>query len=245
MEIHQHTKNPAGHKENKWSHRFWEFFMLFLAITLGFFVDNQREHYLEGKREKRYMHMMIDDLRADIKENNRNDSARLIRQNKLDTLINLLGNKITPDKTNDLYRLVIETDSYESFLRNSRTIQELKNAGGMRMIANKDVSAFIIEYDNFITAEVDWNNKTEASRIDYYKQIRFQLLNTQSLFNLTTGKQEQPLILLAASPVTVNTISGALFQVKRISETCRESGKIAKEKAEHLITLIKKEYHLK
>jgi hypothetical protein len=199
---------------------------------------------MEGKREKKYMHMMIDDLRADIKENNRNDSARQIRQNKLDTLINLLGNKITNDKISNLYRLVIETDSYESFLRNSRTIQELKNAGGMRLIENKIVSASIIEYDNFITAEVDWNNKTEASRIDYYKQVRFQLFDTQSLFNLTTRKREQPLILLPASPVTVNTINGALFQVKRISETCRESGKIAKEKAEVLISLIEKEYHL-
>ena len=28
--------------------------MLFLAVTLGFFVENQREHYVEHLREKQY-----------------------------------------------------------------------------------------------------------------------------------------------------------------------------------------------
>lgn len=240
MEVHAHTRT----ERKKWTHHLWEFFMLFLAVTLGFFVDNQREHYLENRREKRYMQMMTDDLRADIKENNRIDAARQTRQNKLDTLITLLGEKITADKLPELYRLTIETDTYESFFRNSRTIQELKFAGGMRMIMNKTVSAAIIEYDNFIIAEVDWNNKTEAARIDYYKQIRFQLLSTQSLNNIITGKQQQDLTFFPASPVVINTINGALFQVKRISETCRDSGKTAKEKAEALIALIEKEYHL-
>ena len=48
MEVHQHTHTPR----KKWTHYFWEFFMLFLAVTLGFFVENQREHYIEGQREK-------------------------------------------------------------------------------------------------------------------------------------------------------------------------------------------------
>ena len=29
------------------THYFWEFFMLFPAVTLGFFVENLREHYEE------------------------------------------------------------------------------------------------------------------------------------------------------------------------------------------------------
>jgi hypothetical protein len=28
--------------------------MLFMAVTLGFFVENQREHYVEYIREKQY-----------------------------------------------------------------------------------------------------------------------------------------------------------------------------------------------
>ena len=48
MEVHQHTHTPR----NKWTHYFWEFLMLFLAVTAGFFMENQRENYIEHKRAK-------------------------------------------------------------------------------------------------------------------------------------------------------------------------------------------------
>ena len=50
MEVHAHTHTPR----KKWTHYFWEFFMLFLAVTAGFLVENQREHYVEHLREKQF-----------------------------------------------------------------------------------------------------------------------------------------------------------------------------------------------
>ena len=34
------------------------------------------------------------------------------------------------------------------------------------MIRNDSVSAAIVDYDNYIITKVDWNNRTEANRID-------------------------------------------------------------------------------
>src|ERR1700682_4423180 len=62
MEVHHHTHT----ERKKWTHYFWEFFMLFLAVTLGFFVENQREHYIETKRETQYIRSFTDDLKKDI-----------------------------------------------------------------------------------------------------------------------------------------------------------------------------------
>ena len=62
MEVHAHTHT----ERKKWYHYFWEFFMLFLAVTLGFFVENQREHLVERRREKQYISSFIADLRKDI-----------------------------------------------------------------------------------------------------------------------------------------------------------------------------------
>src|SRR4029079_7132397 len=61
MEVHAHTHT----ERKKWTDYFWDFFMLFLAVTLGFFVENQREHYVEHQREKLYMKSMIGDLEKD------------------------------------------------------------------------------------------------------------------------------------------------------------------------------------
>jgi hypothetical protein len=240
MEVHHHTNTPR----QKWKHYAWEFFMLFFAVTLGFFVENQREHYVEHKREKKYMKMLIDDLSADKKEIERVEISRKKREVLLDSLFQLLTEKQNTGNIPDIYRLTLITDGYESFLRNDRTIQEMKSSGGMRTVQNKTVSGAIMEYDNFIVSEVDWNNKTEAARIDYYKQIRFHLLNAKNLNDVAYGRSGNKLILMPADAAVVNSIAGALFQLKRISETCRESGSIAEEKINSLITLIKKEYHL-
>src|SRR5688500_20355105 len=64
MEVHHHSHTAR----KKWTHYFWEFFMLFLAVTLGFFVENQREHYIEGQREKKYIQSFYEDLTADERD---------------------------------------------------------------------------------------------------------------------------------------------------------------------------------
>ena len=64
MEVHAHTHTPR----KKWTHYFWEFLMLFLAVTLGFFVENQREHFIEHQRAKHFAASLYDDLHADTAE---------------------------------------------------------------------------------------------------------------------------------------------------------------------------------
>ena len=52
METHAHHLHKApGHG---WQHYLFEFLMLFLAVTLGFFVENQREDFVERNRSKEY-----------------------------------------------------------------------------------------------------------------------------------------------------------------------------------------------
>src|SRR6187455_203479 len=64
MEVHHHTHH--AHDKRNWKSYFWEFLMLFLAVTLGFFVENQREHYIENERAKEFSKSLIQDLQNDI-----------------------------------------------------------------------------------------------------------------------------------------------------------------------------------
>ena len=58
MEVHAHTHTAR----KKWTHYFWEFLMLFLAVFCGFLAENQREHMVEHQREKQYMESLLSDL---------------------------------------------------------------------------------------------------------------------------------------------------------------------------------------
>jgi len=57
MEVHTHSHTPG----KKWTHYFWEFFMMFLAVFCGFLAENQREHIVEGNRAKEYAALLIQD----------------------------------------------------------------------------------------------------------------------------------------------------------------------------------------
>ena len=64
MEVH-HPHHPT-HKK-KWSEYLLEFFMLFLAVTLGFFAENLREHMTEKNKTKELLEVVAKDFEKDMK----------------------------------------------------------------------------------------------------------------------------------------------------------------------------------
>ena len=134
-------------------HYLFEFLMLFLAVTAGFFADNLREANVEHHRELKYMHTLAEDLKGDINEIDRIRPLRIAREDSIESLISLLIKKDRDKYANDIYRLVKSTEGYESFIRNDRTIQQLKSAAGMRLI-KEEVASEIMKYDNYIMLPV-------------------------------------------------------------------------------------------
>ena len=82
MEVHHHAHTPR----KKWTHYFWEFLMLFLAVFCGFLAENQREHMVEHAREKQYMQSMLVDLAADTARFDRGVPLREARIRSIDTV---------------------------------------------------------------------------------------------------------------------------------------------------------------
>jgi hypothetical protein len=131
MEVHQHP-HPAHGKKN-WKSYFWEFLMLFLAVTLGFFVENQREHYIEHQRAKRFAASLYEDLQADTAEIHMNhtyienlflctDSVliELVKPGNLqnDTILQLRGTR----------RLLV----FDLFDPQMGNYEQIKNSGALR-----------------------------------------------------------------------------------------------------------------
>ena len=62
MEVHAHSHTAR----KKWTHYFWEFLMLFLAVFCGFLAEYQLEHKIERDRVNRICHSCYEDLKRDI-----------------------------------------------------------------------------------------------------------------------------------------------------------------------------------
>ena len=145
MEVHHHSHSPR----KQWTHYFWEFFMLFLAVTLGFFVENQREHYIENNRAKQYATLLYNDLIKDTINLHERTAFMSEGVAKLDTLIALLKTFKTDDSaTATIYALSAYAYTGPFFTATTSTMEQLKNSGSLRYFQSKELSRHFSSFDS-------------------------------------------------------------------------------------------------
>ncbi len=165
MEVHHRTHIPKQLKEY-----ITEFIMLFAAVTLGFFAENLREHYIEKEREEKFVEIVHEDLLNDISALKKIHDRYQIRIKREDTLINLLSNP-NFKKTNDLYYLARINSIREFFHHSKNGFQQLKNAGGLRLIENIEVIKKIQAYENNIEEMDELQQLTEGLLMNYREKM--------------------------------------------------------------------------
>jgi hypothetical protein len=162
MEVH-HAHHPA-HKK-KISEYFLEFFMLFFAVTLGFFAENQREHYIEGQREIQYMESLLEDLAKDKYDLSESRKYITTQTKYIDTAIAVLSEGTwTPENIKTIYRASLKVGGSRPTTFIDRTSAQLRS-GGMRLIKDKKVATLITEYWQLIAQY----NEYETVGVHEYK----------------------------------------------------------------------------
>ena len=121
--------------------------MLFLAVFCGFLAENFREHQVEHQREKQYMITMVEDLRSDT-----SILAYVVAywdsiNNSIDSVSDAIQFPTNRTDFAKAYRHLSKALNYYGFRYNDRTITQLKNSGGFRLIRQRDVANKIILYD--------------------------------------------------------------------------------------------------
>src|SRR6187397_2141629 len=146
MEVHAHTHT----ERKKFSHYLWEFLMLFLAVFCGFLAEYQLEQTIERHREKDYMKSLIRDLQNDITGIDTAIKEKTIRIGFADSLLALFEKKDFKNTSGSMYNIggLINFRTY--FNPNDGTVQQLKNAGGLRLIKKRDVVDSIEHYWNLM-----------------------------------------------------------------------------------------------
>ena len=150
MEVHHHAHHEG--KKN-WKSYFWEFLMLFLAVFCGFLAEYELEHIVEHNREKQYIESMVHDIVEDTVKMSKGINQNTIKIAGIDSLINnILTTPYTDSSLKKMYQLInhINTRSQVDFTK--RTITQLKNSGGLRLIRNMAASDSIVSYDEACSA---------------------------------------------------------------------------------------------
>lgn len=113
MEVQKHPHHVT-HKK-KWGEYLLEFFMLFLAVFLGFVAENIREKNIEKGKEKVYMENVLEDLKADTAIYNNYTKNNLVLFGSIDTLIKLMK---SPDRKAHVGKLAYVATQIQSIIYN-------------------------------------------------------------------------------------------------------------------------------
>jgi len=146
MEVHKHPHHLT-HKK-KWGEYLLEFFMLFLAVFLGFIAENIRETSVNRETEKNNIESLLRNLREDstslIKSIEINEK-RLIYLDNLIALKNETVNSDTVHKQFIYYMLKLAYLNY--FTSNQSTFEQMKSSGTLRFIHRPNVLDSILNYE--------------------------------------------------------------------------------------------------
>ena len=245
MEVHAHTHTPR----RKWTHYFWEFLMLFLAVFCGFLAEYQLEHKIEKDRERQFINSLFADIQDDIK----NLDAMIVWEQKgiamLDTLIYLLDDpELAKQQGDQLYYVVRIGPRANPFGNNSRTFDQLKYSGGFRLIRKAACSNKIMEYYNQLSTirllEDNYNHE-----FDNFKKVGAKILDPGILRKQESAKGEIQRSNDNPSLITYDSdkLKELGFHALQMNGSRRSKVLLLenmKSSGENLVTYLKDNYHL-
>ena len=254
MEVHAHTHS----ERKKWTHYLWEFLMLFLAVSLGFYAENLREGMIHKEQVKTNMQSLLSDLQSDVVLFDSVISRNQYAYTMADSLIEMLHDDIS--NTPEIYftaRAVTANIGY--FYSNSKSFDQMKTSGILRLIhpqnlldslGNYYVSFnWLADQTELLRLKLDAVHKGNVQLFDSYTFYRMlRNIATQSdvfsgRYNLIGRPQGHP-ALLSTDPRSINEVSLNYHYYSSTAKFYNRSAIIQRERALRLIGYIKKEYRL-
>jgi hypothetical protein len=250
MEVHHH---PHVAKKN-FKEYFLEFLMIFLAVTLGFFAENIREKINENEQGKQYIQSLVEDLESDTARMNdiiQFDQAKVAALNSMYQCYDTVTNNLKA--TSCMGVLIKYSKVNRPFLINDRTITQLANAGGYRLLEKEDADSILAyermyrnayDFETTVYQEAQNNVRNTLNELANFKVVS-PLQNVSSLNGADTGSRalNGPL-LFSDDRALLNKWFNQLQLYLRVTKAQSTLLNRLRVTATHLITFYKNKHHL-
>ncbi|HEU4858697.1 MAG TPA: hypothetical protein VFT15_02630 [Chitinophagaceae bacterium] len=251
MEVHHHAHLASGETHTarkKWTHYFWEFLMLFLAVFCGFLAEYWLEHKIEKDRERQYVRSLVEDLERDTATLNSRIAYCNLTIARADSAIAVFNGPGLATHAGEIYYFLRWMHRSDIFSVNDRTIIQLRNAGGMRLVSNKSVSDSIIDYYK----EVEYIKFIYEEQVEWRRALRPyfpEIFNGNDYGKAidernTVIRPVDPVNLQSSDPKVISALVLTLNNIKGINIALRRRMGELKIRARDIREFIIKAYHL-
>ena len=188
MEVHHHAHTAR----KKWTHYFWEFLMLFLAVACGFFAEYQLEHKIEKDRARQFLQSMLVDVRTNIKNLDSLISQDYIIITNHSALVDwLLQDSATIDRA--AFSKKMGAVWVRNFLVRKETYEQMKSSGSLRYVGNIEFLKKMMDYER-ITNFAQYRNQEFEKK--YYTELFipavYKSYDLACQLNLDTSNHSDP-----------------------------------------------------
>ncbi|EOZ96615.1 hypothetical protein A33Q_2385 [Indibacter alkaliphilus LW1] len=235
-------------KKKNWKSYFKEFFMLFLAVFCGFLAENYRESLTAKKIEKEYILSLIEDLKTDTT----NLSAYIEFREEKSILMDSLAEMMLSDNRsvmgNQIYFLARQVFNEKAFFYSDGTIQQLKNAGNLRLLRKRNVVNELLNYEKKVKILNEWDendNRTKST----FREMGGKVFHSAELN--ATMDSEMRFVMPTTNPQLITADFGVIneiaFQIHYLSKMTKGNSlraEFLKSDAGRLLELIHSEYKL-
>ncbi|MFY7898837.1 MAG: hypothetical protein ACOVNY_01555 [Chitinophagaceae bacterium] len=245
MEVHHHSH---AHGKKTWKSYFWEFLMLFLAVFCGFFAEYQLEHKIEKDREKVYIQSMIEDLMIDTANLNASINNFILNDKHFDT-ITLLYHELPMHYNASLRNSLHKIIGYKDFFPSDKTLQQLKNAGAMRLIRSKKAADGIMTYDARLK-EYEKSLKVLDDVFTKMHDMSMQVLDAANAekdaqtIGLEKMEKNSNNYLYIQDKAVLGNYYNRIITYRLLRNIVIKRMHILKDNASNLITTLQSEYHM-
>ncbi len=224
--------------------------MLFLAVTLGFFVENQREHYVEHQREKQYMASLYQDLKTDTLNLSILLKSKMDEIANYDSVFDIFRSKKYLQETSDVYYFGRKLLSGSTFFPTDGTIKQLENSGGFRLIRSRAVVDSIQAYQ-LVISKLKNGQDAERDNFAIVRSLMGKIFDANVFDKLlivssnTIQRPDKNYPLMPFTAAELNDFHLPIGFIKRGKITQTFYAKILQRKASNLMKLLQEKYKIK
>jgi hypothetical protein len=198
------------------------------------------------------MNSLISDLKADTIMLNSGIIRKINRVNAIDSVfVFFYNNKNVQKISGKIYKILRRTTFDQRLVRNTITINQLKNAGGMRLVRNRQVADSIAAYDFNCERYEPYNENYLSHQQLNYRQFE-KLVAISDLLPLYVENRSTAIVTnipdsidIKVNTTSINEYLGLLMQTKIFALQEILEFERLNISAVNLMALIKEEYYLK
>ena len=240
MEVHAHTHTPR----KKWTHYFWEFLMLFLAVFCGFLAEYQLEHKIERDRETILAQALFEDLKKDTSALHIAIFFSSIKLTACDSVLEMLHQPRNNWNDTSFYKNYAYNMIAYPFMSTNGTYEQMKTSGSLRYFKQSLVNQ-MNAYDVQLK-KTEHRDDVEDKGLWILAPYSLDLLNMEVISDIRFNKPiTHDMYIKITDKHTTDKLINLIMMIKSFRTRTLQEYEAQLNIADKLIEALKNEYHLK